>query len=183
MQCDRLKCTLIIHRQLYYQFLSKVFFFLSVTVKPRGTRRREDKQRQIGFDVGPSRTACGFLGVGRFNHRFTFISPRPYLFVSCPSGMHHLSAQHRGMHHAIIERLYPLCSDAKGWILSSRQADIRAGIIKKSKKQNWKFNHFYPFQCVIMIVDLCGPSSLGASRELFCSAGVSYMQLERSPST
>lgn len=125
---ERKVYTWITHKnwQLYYRFLLEECFFLSVSGKPRGTKSRENKQRKIGFDVRPAGLHVVWE-VGRFNHYFTFISRYSYLFGSYPSSMHHPSAQQRGMHHAIIERLYPLSSKARGSILlASRQTFVWA---------------------------------------------------------
>lgn len=79
--------------------------------------------------------------------------------------MRHPSAQHRAAHHAIIEQWFPLCSKFRCLILPIDRHMWGIG------NSSTPILHLY----IIMMVDLCGPTSQGASGELFCSAGFSYI--------
>lgn len=131
---------------------------MSATGKLRGTSR-EDKQKKIGFDVGPAWLHVVWV-VGRFIHYFTFISSHSYLFQTCPSTIHHPPAQQRGAHHAIIEQLFPLCSKARCLILlAGRQRDIRAGLKRKKPKTiELEIQALPSFTCVLLWWRICvGP--------------------------
>lgn len=68
-----------------------------------------------------------------------------------------------------------MCSEARALDSPGGQADrhmYRDLYLKKKKKGIGNSITSIPQWCVIMMADLCGPSSQEASRELFRSAGV-----------
>lgn len=154
--------------------LRKVVLFFSSVAKTQQAGQDSRRQgKKDWFWCEASRTARG-LRSWRSNHYFTYFPLHTYLFESCPSSMHHLLVKHRAMHHAIIERLYPLCSEARGLIpLAGRQTVICTGMSEKKNRIGNSITSI-PQLRIIMMADLCGPSSQGASRELSRSAGDSH---------
>lgn len=154
----------------HVSFGKKAFFFLQWLERSReGHGRREANKGRLVL-MWDQRGCIRFEKVGRFNHCFTFISPRMVISLRVAQAVciiHRRSTE--GMHHTITERLYPLCSEAKGPDPPGGQMDGHTdrhtcGDNRRRRKKkigNWNFIHFHPsavwyYDCEAMLAQFTG---------------------------